>query len=70
MLLRLRNMAVEDKNVRAFEAFHRLIKVYQPQEAGGGLGCAVVPAEMSVEEWVAEQEEKNKRRKRPSRCKP
>ncbi len=70
VLLRLRNMALEDKNVRAFEELHRLIKAYQPQEAGDGLGCLVVPAEMTQEEWIAEQMEKNKHRKRPSGCKP
>ncbi len=65
VLLSLRNMALEDKNIRAFEEFHRLIKAYQPQEAGDGLGCLVVPAEMSQEEWVARQEELNKHRKPP-----
>ena len=70
VLLRLRNMALEDKNVRAFEELHRLIKAYQPQEVDGSLGYLVVPAPMSNEEWEADQEEKNKHRKRPSGCKP
>jgi hypothetical protein len=70
VLLRLRNMALEDKNVRAFEEFHRLIKAYQPQETNDRVGYLVVSAEMSPEEWVAEQMEKNKHRKRPSGCKP
>ncbi len=65
VLLRLRNMVLEDKNVRAFEELHRLTKAYQPQEAGDGLGCLVAPAEMTPEEWVAEQEELNKHRKPP-----
>ncbi len=59
VLLRLRNMALEDKNVRAFEELHRLIKAYQPQEGTGGLGYIVVPAEMTPEEWIAAMEKKN-----------
>ena len=70
VLLRLRNMALEDNNARAFAEFHRLIKAYQPQEADGDLGYLVVPAPMSNEEWKAEEEELNKHRKRPSGCKP
>ena len=70
VLLRLRNMALEDKNVRAFEELHRLFKAYQPQATNDDAGYLVVPAEMSQEEWVAEQMEKNKHRKRPSGCKP
>jgi hypothetical protein len=65
VLLRLRNMALEDNNVRAFDQFHRLIKAYQPQEADDNLGYLVVPAPMSNEEWEAEEEEENKHRKRP-----
>ena len=65
VLLRLRNMALEDKNIRAFEELHRLIKAYQPQETNDRIGYLVVPAEMSPEEWVAGQEELNKHRKPP-----
>ena len=70
VLLRLRNMALEDKNVRPFEELHRLIKAYQPQETNDRVGYLVVPAEMTREEWVAEQMEKNKHRKRPSGYNP
>ena len=70
VILSFRNMALEGKNVRAFDEFHRFTKAYQPQEVGGNLGCLVVQATMSDEEWVAEQEELNKHRKRPSGCKP
>ncbi len=70
VLLRLRNMALKDKNVRAFEELHRLIKAYQPQATNDDVGYLVVPAEMTPEEWMAEQREKNKHRKRPSGCKP
>lgn len=65
VLLRLRIMAVKEGNVRAFDEFHRLDKTYGPQEVGADAGYLVVPAEISVEEWVAEQEEKNKTRKPP-----
>ncbi len=65
VLLRLRNMALEDKNVRAFEELHRLIKAYQPQETNDRVGYLVVSAEMTQEEWVADQMEKNKHRKPP-----
>ncbi len=53
-------MALEDKNVQAFEELHRLIKAYQPQEATGDrTGYLVVPADMTPEEWIAEAERKN-----------
>ena len=65
VLLRLRNLALEDKNVRPFEELHRLIKAYQPQETNDRVGYLVVPAEMTREEWVARQEELNKHRKPP-----
>ncbi len=65
VLLRLRNMALEEGNDRAFEELHRLIKAYQPQATSDGAGCLVVPAEMTPEEWVARQEELNKHRKPP-----
>ncbi len=69
VLFSLRNMALEGKKVQAFKEFHRLNKVYQPQ-ATTDVGYLVVPAEMTPEEWMAEQREKNKHRKRPSGCKP
>lgn len=65
VLLRLRNMVLEDGNGRAFEELHRLIKAYQPQATHDGAGYLVVAAEMTQEEWVAEQMEKNKHRKPP-----
>ena len=65
VLLRLRNMALEEGNDRAFEELHRLIKAYQPQETNDDAGCLVVPAEMTQEEWIARQEELNKHRKPP-----
>ncbi len=70
VLLRLRNMALEGKNVRAFEELHRLTKAYQPQEADVIGGYLVVPAVMTQEEWNAEQEKKNVERdaRHAARC--
>ncbi len=59
VLLRLRNMAMVEKNPRAFEELHRLIKTYQPQEANSNLGYIVVPAAMTPEEFMAEAEKQN-----------
>ena len=65
VMLRLRNMALEGNNVRAFDELHRLIKAYGPQEADKIHGVLVAPAEISNEEWIAEQEERNKTRTKP-----
>ncbi len=65
VLLRLRNMALEERNDRASEEIHRLIKVYQLQATIDGAGCLVVSAEITPGEWVAEQMELNKHRKPP-----
>jgi hypothetical protein len=59
VLLRLRNMALEGKNVRAFNEFHRLDKTYRPQGAGEPLGYIVVPATQPLEEHLAEGEKAN-----------
>ena len=66
----LRNIALEGKNVRAFEELHRLIKVLEPQEDGVRGGYLVVPAVMETEEWFAEQEKKNVERdaRHAARC--
>ncbi len=54
VLLRLRNMALEGTNVRAFEEFHRLAKAYQPQEADDHVGYLVVPAPMTARRpWIS-----------------
>lgn len=60
VLMRLRNLALENANARAFDELHRLAKVYQPQEPENEGGFMVAPAPMSEEEWIAEQEKKNK----------
>ncbi len=59
VLLRLRNMALEDKNVRAFNEFHRLDKAYRPQVAGEPLGYIVLSADQTLEEHIAECEKAN-----------
>lgn len=65
MLLALRNRAAEG-DVRAFRAFKKFLAKYEPQETHSRSGVLVVPAEMTQEEWIAEQQERNKHRKRPS----
>ena len=55
-------MTLEDKSVRPFEEFHRLSKAYQPQATNDNVGYLIVPAEMTPEEWMAKQTEKNKHR--------
>ena len=59
VLLRLRNMALEDTNVRGFEELHRLTKAYQPQEADDHVGYLVVPAPLTNEEFVKHAEKTN-----------
>ncbi len=70
VLLRLRNKALEGKSVRALDEYHRLLKVYQPQEARVRGGFLVAPALMETEEWNAEQEKKNVERdaRHAARC--
>ena len=65
VLLRLRNMALECKNTRAFDEIHRLTKAYEPQVADDVGGYLVVPAAMTPEEWIAEQEKLNETRRPP-----
>ena len=66
VLLRLRNAALYGKDIRAIDELHRLIKKYEPQELNDNACVAVFPAEMSPDEWIAEQEERNKTRKPPA----
>ncbi len=59
VLLRLRNMALEDTNVRGVEELHRLAKAYQPEEADDHVGYLVVPAPMTNEEFIKHAEKTN-----------
>lgn len=70
VLLRLRSLALEEKNVRAFGEWHRLTKAYEPEVVDDKAGYMLAPAEMTAEEWVAEQEELNKTRKPPPDYEP
>ncbi len=59
VLLRLRNKALEDKNVRAIGELQRLIETYQPQGTHNNAGYLVVPAELTQEEFIAKMERLN-----------
>jgi hypothetical protein len=66
VLLRLRNLALEGKNIRAFEEFHRLTKAYEPQVAGGrGGGVLVVDPVYTEEEAIAAAIKHNATKKPP-----
>lgn len=63
-VLELRNQVAAGQR-QALQMYNALLEKYgEPNEAEGG-GVMVAPAEMSVEDWVAEQEELNKTRKPP-----
>lgn len=51
--MRLRNLAIEGKNNRAFDELHRLTKKYQPREPDKKLGVLLVPETSTVEEEKA-----------------
>ncbi len=65
IVLRLRNLAMVDGNIRAFDELHRLMKTYGPQEVRQDLSVMVAPAAMTPEEWIAEQEKLNETRQPP-----
>lgn len=68
VFLKLRNMALEAKNVSAFNEFYKLCEIYQPQIVNSNVGYLVAPAEMTPEEWLAEAEEANKTAEPPEGC--
>lgn len=55
VLLRLRNLAVEGKKTRAFDEFQKLIKKFEPQATNDQAGYLVVPAPVTVEEFIEMQ---------------
>jgi len=59
VLMRLRNLAIEGKNTRAFDVFHRLIKEYQQQDRNENLGVLLVQEPRTMEEEKAEAEKAN-----------
>jgi len=65
VLLRLRNLALGTNDSRASKEFHRLIKLYEPQTVNDKTGNIVVPADMSSEEWIAREQDKNRFRISP-----
>lgn len=65
ILLNLRNKAMPGTNLTLADELFRLLDTYLPEETAENLGVLVAPAEMSPEEWIREQEEKNKHRKPP-----
>ena len=59
VLIRLRNMALEGKNLLAFDELHKLFEMHDPRRVGPEAGYVIVPAPMSVEDWIAQAEHKN-----------
>ena len=55
MLLALRNRAAEG-NVRAFRAYMKYLVKYEPQDTHPNAGYLVVPAAMTVDEYIRETE--------------
>ena len=64
-LLNLRKAAVEDSSPRAMKKFGQVMERYRPGIINEGAGVLLAPAEMTPEEWAADQIEKNKTRKPP-----
>jgi len=63
ILLKLRNKALTG-NVRAYRAYCEFLEKYEPQNAGSDLGFMVAPAEMTQEEWIAAETQRNLERQR------
>ncbi len=63
ILLKLRNKALTG-NVRAYRAYCEFLEKYEPQNVGSDLGFMVAPAEMTQEEWIAAEMQKNLERQR------
>lgn len=65
ILLQLRKAAVIDTSPRAVKLFRRLQEKNQPEITNEHTGLLIAPARMTPEEWIKNQEEKNKTRKPP-----
>jgi hypothetical protein len=59
VLLRLRNIALEGKNLQAFDELHRLIGMREPSRTGPAPAYAIMPAELSMEEFIAVSDQDN-----------
>ncbi|WP_339716867.1 hypothetical protein [uncultured Sneathiella sp.] len=64
-LLNLRKAALDDARPRAMKKFGQVLERYRPGIINEGSGVLLAPAEMTPEEWMADQIEKNKTRKPP-----
>ncbi|MDF2366024.1 hypothetical protein [Sneathiella sp.] len=64
-LLNLRKAALDDARPRAMKKFGQILERYRPGIINEGSGVLLAPAEMTPEEWMADQIEKNKTRKPP-----
>ena len=64
-LLNLRKAALDDARPRAMKKFGQVLERYRPGIINEGSGVLLAPAEMTPEEWAADQIEKNKTRKPP-----
>ena len=59
VLLRLRNMALQDKNKQAVAEFDRWLDKCAPPTPNLRAGVLVAPAEISAEEWIARANQGN-----------
>lgn len=64
-LLNLRKAALDDARPRAMKKFGQVLERYRPGVINEAARVIVAPAEMTPEEWEADQIEKNKTRKPP-----
>jgi len=60
ILLQLRNLVMAGKNPRAFDEWHRFVKIFQPEATREDVGYLVVPAPVSPLEWIRRQEDNNR----------
>jgi len=63
--LELRNQ-VASGNAQALRVYDAILKRYDVQIRNEGAGVLLVSAQISAEEWIKEQEKKNKTRKPPA----
>ena len=68
MLQLIRNKALAG-DLKAFRALHELQVKFAPQTTNEDTGWLLAPAEVTPEEWIAREEERNKHRKPPPRWK-
>lgn len=64
IVLRLRNLALEGKDLRATEAYLKLLETHLPQTQGQQAACLVVPHPVSEAAFVAKMERKRAELKR------